>query len=107
MTDHHRTDTERHPEEHLLEPRVDENPPDYRANAPAWITFVLGGAILLVAGIGLVALYGVPGQSPGGTSQSQQQSSGAPPPPANQNATFGNAGTRETTGYGAPATPRQ
>jgi hypothetical protein len=101
MTEHHRT------EERLLEPRVDENPPDHSANAPAWITFVLGGAILLVAGIGFVALYGVPGQSPGGTSQSQQQSSGAPPPPANQNATFGNAGTRETTGTSAPAMPRQ
>ena len=106
MTDTRRTDTER-----LPEPRVDENPPDHRANAPAWITFVLGGAILLVAGIGFVALYGVPGQGPGGTSpnqqQSQQQSPGAPPPPANQNATFGNAGTRETTGTSAPATPRQ
>jgi len=44
MTEHQRT------EERLLEPRVDENPPDHSANAPAWITFVLGGAILLVAG---------------------------------------------------------
>jgi hypothetical protein len=47
--------------ETLPEPQGDTNPPDHRANAPAWITFVLGAVILLVAGIGFVAVYGVPG----------------------------------------------
>ncbi len=93
--------------DNLPEHQLEANPPDDRANAPAWITFVLGGAILFVAGIGFVALFGVPGQGPGGTSPNQQQASGAPPPPANQRAASGGAGPRETTGAGAPTTPKQ
>jgi hypothetical protein len=71
------------------------------------IFFALTCVVFLLGGIAYVAMFGVPG-GPGGTSDQQQQTSHPPAAPApNADATFGNAGTRETQGYRAPATPRQ
>lgn len=94
------------------EPLNDTSPPDDRANAPAWITFVLGGAILCVAGIGFIAVYGVPGVGPANQQQIANAPPAAAPAPTSGNATPGNAtpgntSQPETTGSGAPATPKQ
>jgi flagellar basal body-associated protein FliL len=83
----------------LATERAREAAPDKRANRTAWIAFAAFCALLLVGGLGTMFFFGVPG-STGGTSPSQQQTSGAPQPKLES--TFGNAGTQETTGYGAP-----
>ena len=80
------------------------SPRDHRANSPAWIGFAALCVAILLGSVFYASTYGIPG-SQGGTSDKQQQSSHAPPPAGD--ATYGNAGTRETTGYGAPAKPRQ
>jgi hypothetical protein len=50
-----------------------------RANRPGWIGYALALCLLLIVGVGAIALYGVPG-SDGGLSPNQQETSGAPPP---------------------------
>ena len=92
--------------ETLPESQNDASPPDRRAYVPGWIAFALGGALLFVAGIGFVAVYGVPGVGP----SNQQQVAGAPPSataPASGAPAPGNAGQPETTGSGTPAAPIQ
>jgi hypothetical protein len=78
-------------------------PPDRPAYAAGWIALMVGGAVFLAGGLGAIALYGIPGTT-GGNSPNQQMTSGAPQP--TNESTFGNSGTRETTGYGAPAEAR-
>lgn len=47
------------------------------SNRAGWIAFSLALAIAMAVGIGVIAIFGVPGE-PGGSSPSQQQASGAP-----------------------------
>jgi hypothetical protein len=85
-----------------------DTPQQSRRLAPSGAIFFAAACMaFLLGGIAYVALFGVPG-GPGGTSEQQQQTSHPPATPApNADATFGNAGTRETQGYTAPETPRQ
>ena len=90
-------------------PPPDTRAPDRgpRATTSGAIFFAMACIAMLLGGITYVAVFGVPG-GPGGTSDQQQQTSHPPAVPApNADATFGNAGTRETQGYTAPETGRQ
>ena len=83
-----------------------EGPRRRRITSSGAIAFAVVCIALLLGGITYVAMFGVPG-GPGGTSDQQQQTSHPPAAPSpNADATFGNAGTRETQGYTAPDTAR-
>jgi len=77
--------------------------PGPRINPTAGVIFSSACALVFMGFIAAVAFFGVPG-STGGTSDKQQQASGAPQP--TNESTFGNGGTRETTGWGAPVGAR-
>jgi hypothetical protein len=73
-------------------------------NATVGMILALAGAVVFAGAIIFVGLAGMPGGSTGGSSPNQQQASGAPQ--GGSQSTLGNAGTRETTGYGAPTGAR-
>jgi len=73
-------------------------------NSVIGMVLSLLGAAVFTGAVIYVGIAGVPGGSAGGTSNNQQQLSGAPE--GGKESTFGNAGTRETTGYGAPVGAR-
>ena len=73
-------------------------------NANVGLAMSIAGAAAFAAAVIYVGVAGVPGGSSGGSSPNQQQVSGAQP--KETQSTFGNNGTRETTGYGAPSGAR-
>ena len=78
-------------------------------NATVGMVLAIAGAVVFAGAITFVGLAGMPGGSTGGSSPNQQQASGAPQGGTQSTlgqSTFGNAGTRETTGYGAPTGAR-